>query len=76
MSKTKTASITIDGDLIEAFDIVRQNMMDLVPGINPNNAEVVRAAMFMAANSIERKKAGAATVAKIGSGGEGVANNG
>jgi len=55
---TKTASITIEGELARAFQSVRNYMIDRVPGIKPNNAEVVRAAILMAANQVPAGIAG------------------
>lgn len=51
----KSGSIKLEGDIEPAFEAIRAHMKSLVPGINPNNAEVLRAAVFMAAGQVPVK---------------------
>lgn len=55
-SEVKTASVEMSGELLKAFNTIKADIKTRVPGLDPNNAEVVRAAIFMAAELVTEAK--------------------
>lgn len=49
----KTATIKIEGDVLVAFDKARDHMISQMPGIAPNNADVLRHSLLMYSKTID-----------------------
>ena len=57
MSEEKTtakrsATVELVGKPLADFELVKKHVNDTLPGVTPNNADVVRQALHMAAKSI------------------------
>jgi len=52
MSETTSVSIKIEGKEKDNFDAVYAHMTTTLPGITPNNADVMRHALHLAAESV------------------------
>lgn len=48
------ASVSLEGSTADHFQAVKDSMMSKVPGIDPNNSEVVKHALYMADEYLSR----------------------
>ena len=49
------AGITLEGDTKRHFDIIKKKMEKALPGINPNNADILRHALFIASKELNSR---------------------
>lgn len=53
-TKTKTASIKIEGETKKHFDLVKQDLQERVPSMsNPDNTVVVKHGLYIAAEMLK-----------------------
>jgi len=52
--KVSSGTIALSGQAGESFNVIKGHMQKVLPGINPNNADVLRFAVNFAAQSVPK----------------------